>query len=893
MNLLTAELIKDLLPEGVDPSQKKVIGMFGGGFKPPTMGHLEVVKRALQENPEMDALIILVGSGTRNSISQDESLAIWNIYKKYLPNKVRVMASPEGKPPIGAIYSYAKKNPDKEIYWFIGAREGNEEDFQDIAKRTQSLRKGDYSNLKVKEVVTTGAVSGTKARQALLNQDKDTFIQFLPDIPEVDEIWNLLADIVTERINFTPDFITKDDIEAVDDLADEKLSPIEVDLSGNHFFDRLNDPRNFPDISIEELEDFFDKLSDEKEEFIEFLQQYKDVVVKDTETNINIPFMKMANKAIAKTVMRKKNFQTPDKILPLQEIATGSYDGETTIQSRYIINQLKDNLGVYYEEELKRKLRDKKYTLEFKLNPVEPEGLDYAPYLIDAAGGKEGIELIINYEPSSYPQFLNDLIAELKDTLRHELEHVGQENFEKGIRIGNVKNDANLSLPEYLTLDYEIPAFIRGLNKKAKTKNITLGKAIDEFFLERADEISYEEEAYVKRKWAEWIKNNLPKTPLEEAILNEGKYDSLVTKLAGFTLNAWKGDFEDGQSKGYFELEVGPGREFNYPHLFFNYKAKASFVDDFNSTGLARPIKEIPEVELNYRIPLDELPRMWQQISMDMRNTIRHEIEHLMQSGPNVKKGKEMELDRAERDEINKISKKPWWKIWRKTLGTPDYYKLEKEVDANLQGLYLQAKKSRKPLKDIIDIYVKYTLNLPVDEQEEVKRIWAERAPKLNIPLEKDRKTNENTVLNHNQKSAPYGSGYKKLNENFEGRIQSYTDSLSKYMANQDLNIQPLPSLEFIDSDEENAGNIFGKTAYYMPSDKKIVLYTLGRHPKDILRSFAHEMIHHHQNLNGTLENIQTTNTNEDDELDIIEREAYEQGNIMFRNWEDSIKNEN
>jgi cytidyltransferase-like protein len=645
MNLLTAELIKDLLPEGIDPSRKKVIGMFGGGFKPPTIGHLEVVKRALQENPEMDALIILVGSGTRNSISQDESLAIWNIYKKYLPNKVRVMASPEGKAPIAAIYSYAKKNPDKEVYWFLGAREGNEEDFQDIMKRTQSLRKGDYSNLKVKEVVTTGAVSGTKARQALLNQDKDTFIQFLPDIPEVDEIWDLLADIVTERINFTPDFITKGDVEFVDDMADRKLAPIEIDLSGNHFFDRLNDPRNYPDISVEELEDFFDKLSDEKEEFIEFLQQYKDVVVKDTETNINIPFMKMANKAIAKTVMRKKNFQTPDKILPLQEIATGSYDGETTIQSRYIINQLKDNLGVYYEEELKRKLKDKKYTLEFKLNPVEPKGLDYAPYLIDAAGGKDGIELIINYEPSSYPQFLNDLIAELKDTLRHELEHVGQENFEKGIRIGNVKNDANLSLPEYLTLDYEIPAFIRGLNKKAKTKNITLGKAIDEFFLERADEISYEEEAYVKRKWVEWIKNNLPDTPLNESILNE----------------------------------------------------------------------------------------------------------------------------------------------------------------------------------------------------------------------------------------------------NLEGDLESYTTSLSDYMSNQDLNIQPYPSLEFIDSDEENAGNIFGKTAYYMPSDKKIVLYTLGRHPKDILRSFAHEMIHHHQNLNGTLGNIQTTNTNEDDELDIIEREAYEQGNIMFRNWTDSL----
>ncbi len=91
-------------------------------------------------------------------------------------------------------------------------------------------------------------------------------------------------------------------------MADIKLSPIDIDLSGNHFFDRLNDPRNYPDISIEELEDFFDKLSDEKEDFIEFLKKYKDVVVKDTETNINIPFMKRANKAIAKTIMRKKNF---------------------------------------------------------------------------------------------------------------------------------------------------------------------------------------------------------------------------------------------------------------------------------------------------------------------------------------------------------------------------------------------------------------------------------------------------------------------------------------------------------------------------------------------------------------------------------------------------------
>jgi len=197
MNPLAQVLVEEILGENTSP-KKKIVGMFGGGFKPPTSGHLEVVKKALQENPEMDALIVLVGSGTRDSISQEESLAIWNIYKKSLPSKVVVMASPDNKPPIGAIYSYAKKNPEKEIYWFIGAREGNEEDFKDIASRTASLRKGDYPNIKVKEIITGGSVSGTKARQALLAKDKETFTQFFPDIPEIDEIWDMLTDVVKE-----------------------------------------------------------------------------------------------------------------------------------------------------------------------------------------------------------------------------------------------------------------------------------------------------------------------------------------------------------------------------------------------------------------------------------------------------------------------------------------------------------------------------------------------------------------------------------------------------------------------------------------------------------------------------------------------------------------------
>jgi hypothetical protein len=113
--------------------------------------------------------------------------------------------------------------------------------------------------------------------------------------------------------------------------------------------------------------------------------------------------------------------------------------------------------------------------------------------------------------------------------------------------------------------------------------------------------------------------------------------------------------------------------------------------------------------------------------------------------------------------------------------------------------------------------------------------------------------------------------------------------SLTEYMLEKGMNIRPLPKVKFIGDDVENSQNFFGKTAYYNPNEKSIVLYTYGRHPKDIMRSFSHEMVHHEQNCNGKLGNITTQNTNEEGDLPEIEREAYEKGNMVFRNWTDTI----
>ena len=118
-----------------------------------------------------------------------------------------------------------------------------------------------------------------------------------------------------------------------------------------------------------------------------------------------------------------------------------------------------------------------------------------------------------------------------------------------------------------------------------------------------------------------------------------------------------------------------------------------------------------------------------------------------------------------------------------------------------------------------------------------------------------------------------------------------YMGSLVEYMLDQGMKITPLPEIK-IRRDVAESVDFFGKTAYYDTSAKEIVLYVEGRHPKDVMRSFVHEMIHHMQNLEGRINNIQTSNTNEDGKLNELEQEAYLKGNITFRNWEDKIKNE-
>jgi len=122
-------------------------------------------------------------------------------------------------------------------------------------------------------------------------------------------------------------------------------------------------------------------------------------------------------------------------------------------------------------------------------------------------------------------------------------------------------------------------------------------------------------------------------------------------------------------------------------------------------------------------------------------------------------------------------------------------------------------------------------------------------------------------------------------------KLKSFIPHAKKYIGYDDE-----PGLNFV-SDPENAKNILGKTAYYDPGAREVTIYVDGRHPKDIMRSISHELVHHKQNcecqFNRDDLDVGEGYAQRDEHLKEMEREAYETGNMCFREWEDIYKMNN
>jgi len=110
--------------------------------------------------------------------------------------------------------------------------------------------------------------------------------------------------------------------------------------------------------------------------------------------------------------------------------------------------------------------------------------------------------------------------------------------------------------------------------------------------------------------------------------------------------------------------------------------------------------------------------------------------------------------------------------------------------------------------------------------------------------------------------------------------------------AQKQMGFSRVPKL-FLKNDATEADNPMGKTGFYDPQNESITIFIGKRHPKDIMRSLAHELMHHTQKCNGEFDNTETMGeegyAQNNTHLRKMEIHAYA-ASIVFRDWEDSCK---
>ena len=632
MNQLTKHLVDGILNE----DKNEVIALYAGGFKPPTSGHFSVIEEALKQYPEIDKLIVLVGSGVRDGIEQAESIITWEIYQNYLPMKVEIQAAT--KPPIGAVYSYAKDNPEDTIYWILGARDGKDEDLADIAARTKTLDTAvdKYNNVEVKVITTSNAgMSGTNARKALLSGDKEAFFKFLPSqVEEKEEIFNILRPAVKET----------------EDPDDGKAAPY-----GSGYGEVNENASYSKDIDIQGKIDQLTQHMIEKGYNIEPLPGLE-FVDGDTEN--------------ARDFFGK----------------TAYYDPINKVIVLYTEGRHPKDIARSYAHEMIHHIQN----LEGRLEGIATTNTQEDDYLndIEAEANLKGTMTFRNWTDSLNEAIVGDKI---------ECDNCGW---------------------SWKIVDGGDDLFIC---HKCDHDNTPLDEGFDK---------------------------NLGKDPFglnqfARELMTEGAYDALTTKLTKATINKWVEDSKKKPmpKKSFIDIDVddvdGKGREieFNYVGMIeFDKKVDGYEVDGTSNSG--EDEGKMTFIATLFKVNPKVLPQAWSKISADVSDVIRHEIEHQTQAGDNTRSSKQMEDDIDIRDLINKA----------KILPQKNYYMLEKEIDAMLQGLYLKAKKTKKPFKDVISNYLDIAPGLEKKEDKElVLNLWRSRRGALSLPVFE----NKNEVMDY------------------------------------------------------------------------------------------------------------------------------------------------
>ena len=178
--------------------------------------------------------------------------------------------------------------------------------------------------------------------------------------------------------------VSPSQITGLERFADKLLGKYGIDVEfTRHFADRMNDARNNPDIKVAELQKFFKKVHKAKGNKIKSIEDMQ-AVLKDLPTDLNMPVVirPKGNDDIQitlKTIMRKKDFKTPNTIVKYESRNEGLWDNIRAKRARGEKMRKKGEKGAPTADQIARAqeaTEERDYKKEYENYQGKPEQIE-------------------------------------------------------------------------------------------------------------------------------------------------------------------------------------------------------------------------------------------------------------------------------------------------------------------------------------------------------------------------------------------------------------------------------------------------------------------------------------------------------------------------------------
>ena len=133
---------------------------------------VDVVKVYVSKQPR--------GEEGQASVNQDQALAVWDIYKHYLPSNVQIIPAANPTPVLDA-YQEIEAHPDNQYLAIYG--KGEEGRWKAVEKNPTK-----YGHVKTVNLGDIEGVSATKLRTALAQGDDAQAVKYLPNMSKEDPL---------------------------------------------------------------------------------------------------------------------------------------------------------------------------------------------------------------------------------------------------------------------------------------------------------------------------------------------------------------------------------------------------------------------------------------------------------------------------------------------------------------------------------------------------------------------------------------------------------------------------------------------------------------------------------------------------------------------------------